>query len=365
MNAKLSFENKLPKRLIIFITDRCNLSCKHCFYAEDLNSAIGDLSANDIKLIMQNFPLPLDHVIITGGEPFLNKEVVDIVREIRANSIAIPTNGSNSRIIVEKVKRILQENKNFKKKISVSISIDGPEDVHDKIRGRKGSFDSAMRTYYQLKELEQPWPNFSTGLGATINSINFPYLKVMKDFIWNEIGGAFAFQLVRSVKHSNLPINIQVHTVLGDEEEALREDFCNKITTNVKDFYKIYWGNFLRSRKQIKKTGIVRTIIGHVTAVSRFKACLKTVKHKKRTMDCIAGTDMGVVYSNLDVSFCEFMQPLGNLHDYNYDFKGIWNSQDANRRREIVDKCYCTHTCFVCFKRYNIGRLTHFFQRNV
>ncbi len=55
---------------------------------------------------MQNYPSPLEHVIISGGEPFLNKELVDIVREIRANSIAIPTNGGNSRITIKKEKRI-------------------------------------------------------------------------------------------------------------------------------------------------------------------------------------------------------------------------------------------------------------------
>ena len=56
---------------------------------------------------MQNYPSPLEHVIISGGEPFLNKELVDIVREIQANSIAIPTNGGNYQIIVEKVNKII------------------------------------------------------------------------------------------------------------------------------------------------------------------------------------------------------------------------------------------------------------------
>jgi MoaA/NifB/PqqE/SkfB family radical SAM enzyme len=57
------------------------------------------------------------------------------------------------------------------------------------------------------------------------------------------------------------------------------------------------------------------------------------------------------MYANGDVLACELQEDriLGNVRDYDYDFKRIWHSPKADETREWIGKtkCYCTYECFL------------------
>ena len=58
-----------PLQFIFFITSKCNLRCRHCFYAENLNKPDSELSIDEIEKISQNMN-DLLWFSMTGGEPF-------------------------------------------------------------------------------------------------------------------------------------------------------------------------------------------------------------------------------------------------------------------------------------------------------
>ncbi|KXA93650.1 hypothetical protein AKJ65_06125 [candidate division MSBL1 archaeon SCGC-AAA259E19] len=62
-------------------------------------------------------------------------------------------------------------------------------------------------------------------------------------------------------------------------------------------------------------------------------------------MNCYAGQMEGVIYPNGDVAFCEFVKPVGNLRKQNYDLKGIWRSERAEKYRRLTKDCACIHGC--------------------
>jgi len=98
-------------------------------------------------------PRTLRTINITGGEPFLRKDLVDVVRAIHSvvprARIVFSTNGFMTGAIVARVKEIRE----FHDRIGVGVSIDGRKAVHDRVRGVPGAFDKAVATVDALKGL--------------------------------------------------------------------------------------------------------------------------------------------------------------------------------------------------------------------
>lgn len=345
----------LPRRFIIFVTTKCNLCCKHCFFSSFLNNQYPDITPEDIKKIFANYPRRLENVIFTGGEPFLNKSLSEIILSTPSKTINVVTNGYCPALIIETTEKILNRLKRIDS-IGICVSLDGPEDVHNRIRGMENSYKKALETYSRLKELERKYPRLTVGLGAAISDINVGYLEAMAKAAWDK-GEEFAFQLVRSVNQSGLPMHLRNAIFLPDERSILPDGFIDKIRSQLPLIQKIYLKNFLLAIKH-KKSNILKSAINHVVSLGLLKVILMTIKYKKRILPCKAGFDTAVIYPNLDVALCEFMRPFSNLGDYNFDLSSLLLSNNAGRLRKIVKRCFCAHTCFVNFNKYDVRRLT-------
>ena len=119
--------------LELLITDKCNLSCRHCYIKQTGNT---DLSLDAIKKTFSEFEsLGGVRLMVSGGEPLLHKsfgEINDLVWQYDFRSILI-TNGTL-------INKFIVDNLNFNE---VQISLDGLEKTHDYIRG-EGSFVGAL-----------------------------------------------------------------------------------------------------------------------------------------------------------------------------------------------------------------------------
>jgi len=128
------------EELSIEVTTRCNGSCLHCFVRSGI-SGCSSLPVDLVKEIMvEGYDAGYRHLHITGGEPLLWEglfETVDCGFGVGYETIFMNTNGT---LITEEVSKRLAEYGRF----SISISLDGPEDLHDRIRG-KGSHRRTMR----------------------------------------------------------------------------------------------------------------------------------------------------------------------------------------------------------------------------
>jgi MoaA/NifB/PqqE/SkfB family radical SAM enzyme len=62
--------------LTLFVTNRCNLRCRHCFYAQQMDRVPGvDMPVATASAIIKHFGRRLASVIVTGGEPLRNLRV--------------------------------------------------------------------------------------------------------------------------------------------------------------------------------------------------------------------------------------------------------------------------------------------------
>lgn len=126
------------KRIHLTITGRCNLRCAHCGASDELNKQ-DRLTLDDVKSIVDQLAEKEDSSIaITGGEPLLRRDMVDMVRySCERIKTILSTNGC---LIDEDIAEQLGP-----LPLTYQISLDGATaEVHDAIRGR-GSFDAALR----------------------------------------------------------------------------------------------------------------------------------------------------------------------------------------------------------------------------
>jgi MoaA/NifB/PqqE/SkfB family radical SAM enzyme len=126
--------------LSIEVTTRCNSSCLHCFARSGI-SRRSSLPVDLVKGIMsEGYDAGYRHLHFTGGEPLLWEglfEALDYGFDVGFEKVLLNTNGT---LITEEISKRCADYGSF---FSMSISLEGPEALHDRIRG-KGSHGRAM-----------------------------------------------------------------------------------------------------------------------------------------------------------------------------------------------------------------------------
>jgi len=132
------------KNLFLELTLRCNENCIHCGSKCSQFSNVKELSLEQYKKILddvkQDFDVSKFMLNITGGEPLLRKDFFEIMDY--ANKLGyIWGMTSNATLIDDSVAEKLRKSGMR----TISVSIDGLPDTHDRLRGKKGAFDEAIR----------------------------------------------------------------------------------------------------------------------------------------------------------------------------------------------------------------------------
>jgi AdoMet-dependent heme synthase len=134
--------NEIPslRYLMVEITDRCNLSCLHCYLGE---TAGVDLPLEDIESLLAEFEsIGGLRIVVTGGEPMLHPDfdhVSSLMTDRAFRSILV----TNATLLDEKETPALGFHE-------VQVSLDGMEAGHDYIRG-EGSFSKALKGIDSLR----------------------------------------------------------------------------------------------------------------------------------------------------------------------------------------------------------------------
>mgnify|MGYP001562566775 CR=1 FL=1 len=325
---------KTPVKLIFYVTNKCNLKCGHCFYSKYLNKdADKELTLGEIKLIISSLRHKLLSLILTGGEPFLRHDLVDICEIVsklnKTQMVTIDTNGFFPELTEETIKKILQK---VSFSVNIQFSIDGLEETHDKIRGLKDSFRRAVDTINRCKRLKESFTNLNfLSILTTVSNKNYNEIEQLAYFIKFNLGVFHKFRLIRDSQNSLNSIDNDILSNLRPEDSSycLPDTFqLNRLNDFLAYFFETRVDSLL-SKFQI----------------FYMKYCLDIIKKHKKVLDCLAGKFDGVIFPSGDVALCEMTTPFGNLRDVAFDFFKLWNSKTANQRKAKIKDCFCIHPC--------------------
>lgn len=175
---RLTHRTPKPMSLTMAVTYRCQSRCQICrtwqFYQKHPNSAREELLPQDYLPLFESLKNDLVHLGLTGGEPFLKDQLVELIsyaaRKLKKlRWISIGTNGFESKKIIDMTTKILNI---YSHRLSIEISLDGQEKIHDQIRGVKGGYKKALEAYRELQKIAQTNPRLNIFFSYTISPLN-------------------------------------------------------------------------------------------------------------------------------------------------------------------------------------------------
>jgi MoaA/NifB/PqqE/SkfB family radical SAM enzyme len=160
--------DRLPIGAVYEATMRCNLHCEFCYVIDFLNIEGEWRQEMTIERLRQAFPdQPGFQVSLTGGEIFMRKDIMSVLDLFREKGYSCGYLTTNGTIISEDRAEALADlaAAGFLKHISVSV--DGPGELHDRARGLKGTFE---RTCAGLRRLQEAARRKHAPLRVSINT---------------------------------------------------------------------------------------------------------------------------------------------------------------------------------------------------
>jgi len=161
------------------LTERCNLQCRHCYQE---GGKIQELSLAEIYRVIdeigemlqawqENYDLDFTPSFnVTGGEPFLRSGFFEILERMAETGFEIYILSNGTCITADKAQLVADLGVH-----GVQVSLEGPKEIHEKIRG-PGSFSAALHGVRQLLKA-----GVKVSLNATISRMNAGYFQEMVD----------------------------------------------------------------------------------------------------------------------------------------------------------------------------------------
>ena len=321
-----------PITLTYSVTAACQSKCKTCNigleYQKDPKRKEKDLKLDEIEKIFKSLG-NIYFFNISGGEPFLRKDLPEIIRlaclYLKPRIIHIPTNAIASERIrdltVQSLEMINQYDSNVP--FTIKPSIDGVGEIHDEIRGVKGNFKQLEKTISYLKEVEKEYPNFHLELGTVISNFNIDHLSEIEDYVHSIGVQSYRNEVAEQrTEFFNLedPITPDAETY-----ERLIRDFAAKIRENVSE-----------KRELAKITESFRLVY--------YDLVVRILREQRQVIPCYGGISNVHINFDGEVWPCcvlGYSQPLGHLRESNYDFQKIWHSAQAKKARKYIKDGNC------------------------
>jgi MoaA/NifB/PqqE/SkfB family radical SAM enzyme len=175
-----------PQALSLEITHECIARCIMCNIWQ-ISRDVPNLPADQwVKLLSSDLFADLRELDITGGEPFIKKDLPDLFAGIcelkktslkALKSIAVTTNGLLTEKVLTHTEKILPKLQKKNLELVMVCAMDAVGNIHDKIRNYKNAWLKVNETIEGLIKLKEKYPNLIIGLKTTILPINIDELE--------------------------------------------------------------------------------------------------------------------------------------------------------------------------------------------
>jgi len=180
------------------ITLKCNLACKHCGSRAGHTRAKELSTQEALDLVRQMAEVGITEVTLIGGEAFLRPDWLQIASAITQAGMLCGMTTGGFGITLDTAHRMKEAGISV-----VSVSVDGLEATHDRLRGKNGSWQWAFKTMSHLKEAGIPF-----GCNTQINRLSAPEFPHIYEHIRD--AGVFAWQIQLTVPMGNAADNSEI-----------------------------------------------------------------------------------------------------------------------------------------------------------
>lgn len=341
-----------PETVDLFLTYRCNLRCKMCgqwgvagtskdMSPEELKS---ELSLDEIYKIINDIKTFKPNVTLFGGEPLMYSNWEKVVSRIKQEGMRcnMITNG----ILLEKYANSIID-------LGVDeiiFSLDGPREVHDEVRGAKGTFDRASRGFKLIRDIKR-----KSGTGKPVVSISSTIFEINYKRLDELISIAEELMASTITFHHLIFLSQERYNQHNNIFKGYYGMVCNDWKGFVRDSLPDIDVNFLiRKMEDIKKRDSKVKIAFYPNftdeEIRRYYTEFDFVSsgYGKR---CLSPWMVSYIFPDGSVRPCQSLNfSAGNVRDS--AFSRIWNNEKYMRFRKITKKEKKYPVCTRCTELY-------------
>src|SRR6476659_5036077 len=136
-----------PVHAVWELTLACDLKCHHCGSRAGKRRAEELTTDECLDLVRQLARMGTREVTLIGGEAYLRRDWLQIIREVRDQGMDCTMQSGGLNLTEDRIKAAVDAGLQ-----ALGISIDGLREVHDRLRGVEGSFDAALKAFHAIKK---------------------------------------------------------------------------------------------------------------------------------------------------------------------------------------------------------------------
>jgi len=318
-----------PLHLTFFVTRRCDARCDFCFSRGRSPGDAPELSVDEIARLAPSVG-PLLWLSYSGGEPTLREGLPEITRifarHCRPVIVLLSTNGLDPERTAAAAARLLEAAP--RSTIVVKLSLDGPAEIHDRLRGVPGAHARVLESLRRLRELAKHEPRLEVGVNTVLCAAN----QGVTDMVFAEVArleGVDTHTL--SLVRGTIP-DPALGAVAPGRYLAAAEALASGLRSGAQPRYR-----FVGARLKAAQDVLQRRIIA------------ETLRRQARVIPCHAGRLNLVLDESGGLYPCEeFSLRLGNVRDHDLDVRATVRSVQARAVLAAIARgeCWCTHECY-------------------
>jgi MoaA/NifB/PqqE/SkfB family radical SAM enzyme len=309
----------LPLNITISPSPKCNSRCLTCNIWMKRENELTIAEWDKVLASLGEAPY---WFTISGGEPLMYPGIVDLARLVYKHNkpgiINIPTNAI-LKSGPDRVEQILESCPDTQ--LIINLSLDGVGEKHDIIRGIPGNFEKFEERLAQYLELRESFSNLTVGIHSVISVFSVGHLDELIDYA----DRSTADQFITEIAEPRVELDTVGLPITPDPES-----------------YGAAIDRLIAYVESKEYHGLSR--ITEAFRVEYYKLVKRILNEEDQVIDCYAGWASTQIYADGSVwPCCVRADNLGNLRDYDYDFKKIWFGEPIREvRRSIAAKeCYC------------------------
>ena len=303
----------LPYKILLNLTDLCNSRCVFCeiWKIKPQN----EINLKNIENLFKTINKNLIWLSLSGGEVTLVNyfyELVDVAVKHCKNLkiLAFTTNA----LAVDKTVRYAKYVKDKGLDVLVTISLDGDEETHDKLRGIPGNYKKCQRLYKELKN-----EGINVNFGLTVSDMNSEFIEK---------------------KYTNYNNTIKAITFVHSEG-------IYNVSNKTEDI------QILKSLKIIYDNYIVKKLHEIIEKIHvKVGILFLQNRRKKNIIPCEVLNTSAHIMPSGDIKPCMFMNSLGNIKTDN--FNSIYQSAETDKVRKEIKKNNCPKCWMNCYSPHSI-----------
>ena len=314
----------MPAQFLVGVTYRCGSRCSHCAiwtdYLKQPELATQEMTLAEFEQFLDRNP-QLAQVVTTGGEQFCRPDIVDfwLVMDRRSHRTSCATNAIDVDHIIER-ETFLLSHLSGRHLRNFGVSLDGTEEVHDRIRGVKGNFASAWRLFQWAREQEQRYPFYRAEISSTLTADNWREFPVFVEWLGGQGVPPHKIGFVAALPSAHYYKNEKAHKPVTTRGELA--DIVDELKRKHPGFARNYYT----------------------------ESYVRWLRDPSAGVTCLAGVAFGYVDPFWNVYPCLVLdRKLGNLRECGFDLRQLWKGDAVRQfRAELTAK-----PCMLCFNECN------------